>query len=168
MGRSRKDRDRLYAEYEGLAIQAANDLWGSWGGGLGGTAVGLDDLCQEARAILLELCGTMDLRLRPERRRAWVVRSVHGRLFNLVKAEVYPKLQEVKADLANISLDSESFPADLPEISLTFKGKDREFCRRILAGCSEAEARRATGWTKADAAAALARMRRALEREGWT
>jgi len=168
VGRSRKQRDELYAEYEGLVIQAANDLWGTWAGGLAGTAVGLDDLCQEARAILLELCGTMDMRMRPERRRAWVGKSVRGRLLNLIKAKVYPKVQTVQADLTNISLDSESFPADLPEISLTFSRDEREFCQCMLAGDTEAEARRAVGWSKAEAAEALGRMRRAMEREGWT
>jgi len=107
MGRSREQRDELYAEYEGLVIQAANDLWGAWKGGLSGTPVGLDDLCQEARTVLLELCGLMDMRLRPERRRGWVVKSVRGRLLNLIKAKVYPKVPTVQADLDNISLDPE-------------------------------------------------------------
>ena len=159
MRRSRKERDSLFARYEGLAIRVATDLWNTWEPGLRGTGTGLDDLCQDARAVLLELCDRMDRRRRGDGR-PWLVKSLRGRLFNLVKAKVYPKVQRVQADLSNFPDEEVDLSALLPDISLTFNRKTREFCQRILDGDSETEARRAVGWTKVEQREAMARLRR--------
>ena len=163
MGRSKKECNRLFARYEGIAILAANRLWKQWGKGLAGSCLGLDDLCQESRVVLLDLCSTMDRRRGESKCRAWLVKSLRGRLFNLIRAEVYPRIQQVSVNLGNFPDKSEDFQATLPEFPLTFNMKAREFCRLVLSGDSEAQARRAVGWTKADQAKAMARLRQELE-----
>jgi len=163
MKRSKQERLRLFTQYEGLAIRAATRLWSKWEPGLRGRCLGLDDLCQDARVILLELCGRMDRRRGERGCRAYLVKSLNGRLFNLIRAEVYPKVPTVSADLRSFSDKLEEFPPTLPDFSLTFNQRTALFCSRMLAGDSEAEARRAVGWTRADQREALAELRRELE-----
>ncbi len=163
MGRDREDRDRLYGQFEGLAVQQAARLWQKWRGGLRGTALGREDLLQEARAILLELCATMDLRRRPPRCRAWVMRSVRGRLFNLIRRQVYCQPTVTSCNLDNIPADFPRFSLISPEILLTLRREDREFCERMLAGDTEKEACLAMGWTQADQRGAMGRIRQLME-----
>ncbi|MFH1569519.1 MAG: hypothetical protein ABIL09_16100 [Gemmatimonadota bacterium] len=146
-----------------MAIKTAADLWAVWEGGLRGSSMGREDLCQEARAILLDLCGTMSLHYGQAKRRAWVAKSLRGRLFNLVRAEVYDRPGQVAADLDGFPADSSEIPPLCSRISLTFKGTEGDFCRRVLAGDSLDAARREVGWSRAEMAAALGRMRRQLE-----
>jgi len=157
---SNKDQDVLFVSYEGLAIQAANDLWKMWEGGLRGGRIGLDDLCQESRAVLLELLPKLkNSTYTQEQRTAYIVKSVRGKLFNLIKIEVYPRVREILMDLSAFPDTSVPLPDEIdyyadgnPPVWL---GLDRQwgrsthdFCQRILVGDSLAQARRAVGWTK--------------------
>jgi len=165
MGRSKKACNKLFAQYEGLAVVATGRLWERWGQGLCDAGMDLDDLRQESFAILLDLCGRLDRRKGERRCRIWIIKSLRGRLLNLIKAKAYPKVREIPTDLIGFFDRKAELPATLPYFSLIFNQKTREFCERILAGDSEWEARRAVGWIKADQRKAMAKLRQKIERD---
>jgi len=163
MRRSRKHQDKLFFAYEELAEKAASRVWGTWAEGLTDRGYTLDDLRQQAKLDLLGLVKS--------------AKSVGGGFSTYVWKTLTGSLKNtfiaggILRDPDRISQEVlENLPDSLvkpPDETVYYTGETSlvayEFCRRMLAGDSEAEARRAVGWTRADQREALAELRRELE-----
>jgi len=166
MGRSQRERDELFAQYEGLAEKAAGYVWGIWGRALDNRGHTLDDLRQQAKLDLLVLAeGAEDI---GGGFPTYVWRTLTGSLRNVfVNSGILRDPGRIPQEvLANLP-DSSAKP---PDETVYYIGEGSpsavdEFCQRVLAGDSELEARRAVGWTKAEQREAMAGLRRELEKE---
>ena len=170
MDRSRKERNRIFEAYEGLAEKAAGSVWAGAAKSLSAHGIELDDLRQQAKIDLLEMASSAkDV---GGGFPTYVWKTLTGLLKRrFISGGVMRDLDSISPEvLVNMPDSSAKSPCETVYYKWMAEGspKMQEFCRCILVGGSEAEARRAAGWTKAEAAEALARMRRALEREGWT
>lgn len=160
--RPRHCRDRLFAQFEWLAVKIAGDLWARWGLALGEHGVSWDDLRQEASIALLKTVEMLDLKRAVRFRRAYVSKCVRLRLTKIVHARVYPRLVEVQADLSSTSPEPEVKSEDFLRIGITLREKDARFCEMLLAGFSVQDARRAVGWNRAQYEVAKVRLAEAL------
>ena len=161
MDRSQRERDKLFAQYEGLAEKAAGHVWGTWGKSLENRGYALDDLCQQAKLELLVLAAEAEDVGGGFPTYVW--RTLTGSLRNVfVNAGILRDPSRISQEvLANLPDSSAKPPGET--VYYTVKGDVREFCDRMLAGDSELEARRAVGWTKAEQEKAMAGLRRELE-----
>lgn len=165
MSRSRAERDRLFFAYEKLAEKAAGHVWGVWAEGLTDRGYTLDDLRQQAKADLLELAGSAkDV---GGGFPTYVWRTLTGSLRNsFINSGILRDPDRIQQKVLENLPDSLVEPPD-ETVYYTMgdcPSKADVFCEHMLSGDSEAAARRAVGWAKADQLEAMARLRRGLGR----
>lgn len=157
--RTRKERDRLYARFEGLAVKAANDVWEAYSGQIIGRAAGLDDVVQEARLLLIGSFAT--IRPRHGGCKTWVYRTVRGGLLNrFVSGSSQPSLVNLGEDYAKVL---GKLPQTDPEALYFSEESDQVFCDLVLAGIPVEEARGRVGWDDKEYREAKRRIERELK-----
>ena len=79
--------NETFSAFEGLAVSLAGRCWAQWARTLSARGVDRDDLLQEGRTVLLKILPKLnDPTYTVEQRRAFITKSVRGKLLNFIKA----------------------------------------------------------------------------------
>ena len=162
--RSRRARDKLFVEYEGLAVAAAERLWAKWGRSLSFHGVERDDLHSEAISYLLWLCTNrlQGKKFTKRQRVGYVTIKLGWHLWDIIRKAIYPKVPQVQHEIEESLPDNSECGLSLTEINRIYEGSEHEFALAMLNGDTVEQARKAVGWTKKVLAEHLVNMRRQL------
>ena len=160
--RSRRARDKLFAEYEGLAVAAAERLWAKWGQSLPLHGVERDDIHSEARLHLMKLCSSVGLRYSARKRAGYMAKSLARGLSAYVMTNVYPKVNQIQVEFEENMPVGEELSQNQSDLALIYEGSEHEFALAMLNGDTVEQARKVVGWTKKALAEHLVNMRRQL------
>ena len=121
------DNHETYQQYEGLAVSSATRLWGQWASSLSRRGVDREDLLQAARLALTELAPRLtDPAYGEEQRRAFVTKSIRGKLLNLIKAALRDGDHRDRADPPEVDTDG------LLDLDVALQSLDEQTRKMVL------------------------------------